>query len=590
MENRKEKLEELALYLTRLNRANTPNYFDVMKKALELYRELYLVPLFEAIGEKAPPLMYVEKGIGAHTAARYNATQRCVEINYRRIFSFCGNQKVNETFGAVIFLGHEYRHALQHIVACRVINKDDNFINKIEDKKLASAGKNFVNVMQGKAIYDSEEDVKLLFKFFPELYKDIEAMCDNDTSYEDIVKTTSNAIYYREEIEKDAREQSSVIFNQCIDEMGKLQLVKQDVLATMKKILDLELSTEKENYRQLLPIMKRVDGSLFKLGNAKFADFGMQLYKGKIKGLRAYQEGKGDSLLKTTEEKTKLLQDIIKFYVSKKVGQYDEEKRQQHLAQLRAMLVQNGLLLEKWFLSEVKLLNKITDYDDYYYQILKSDEVSKESFELVRGITDSKVNDLIIHYLQNGKMVFVEEMLKHLDMKQVRNFLLVSTNGYRRGIDRGNIIQNTQTQVMMEQNLLGELTNVYVSLMKKQKEGTLLFDEIDEFALVLKKFCEVVHIDLNANDIEGGSIEKEMKLWLVNLYSETEKLAMKQVELMMGYRPTADEFSLDNPEDREKFLLKGKNKELWIKKVYGYSEYKRVVTQREANEEYIAEN
>ena len=428
-----------------------------------------------------------------------------------------------------------------------------------------------------------------MFKFFPELYKDIEALLDNDSSYEKIVTTTAHANYFREEIEKDAREQSFNLFNECIEEIEALQLVGCDVLSRMKNCVASEIAIEKEIFRSLLPIMKSVDGAVFKLGHAKFADFGMQLYKGKVKGMRAYQEGKGNSLLKSSEDKTKLLKDIIKFYLSKKVGKYDEEKRLEDLEQLRSILVKNGILLERGFLFDIKLLSKMTDYDDYY-EILKSEEVSKESFDLVQGITDSKVNDLIIFYLQKGQMVFVEEIISQIDAKTLRNFLFYSTSAYRKGVEKGEIFQNKEAEIIKEHNLLRELSNAYVVLMNKQKEGTLLYDEVDGFFVVLKKLCEKVDVNMEKDEAEGSPIKREMRLWLIDLYHKTEALAMKQVELIMGYCPTTDEFSLDNQEDRAKFLLKGKDRELWVKKVYGLSEYKRVVAEREANQEYIVEN
>lgn len=588
---REEKLQELELLFQRLSSVRTPNYHEVLKKACILYRELYVLPWFENANIQIPPMVFVEKGMPETTVARYNATDRVIEINSRMMFLLMGKDKVDGSFMFLNSIGHEYRHALQHEVAKLFMRDDLAAIDKIEDKQLVSAGKSFINVLKGKVIYDNKEDIKLLFKFFPRLFQDIEAMCDNEDKFDDIVKIAADAMYYKEEIERDARSQGRNLLGQCMDELGQLHTEgKKDYLKKIKQVIDDDLTTEKENNRELLPIVKKIEGTIAKLGNATFEDFGMKLYKGKIKGLRAYQEGKGQELYQASENKKALLKKLVNFYVHKKLALYDEKQRKTAQDQLFSALIKKGLLLERGFLSEVELLEKISSYN-FYYQVLKQEEVSKNSFDLIRTIDRYQANDLIISYLQKGQMEFVEEILERLDKREVESFLYYSTCGFRKGVESGDIVRpGDEPLEIMEQDLLGQLAKIYTDLSNKQKEGKVLFDEINDFYVVLLKICDIIGLDnSNKEYILGSEIEKEMKLWLMDLKSRTEKLALKQIELMLGYQPTKEEFSIDNVEDRQRFLLKGKNKELLIKNIYGNSEYKRVVAEREANEEYMEE-
>lgn len=590
---REEKLQELEMLFQRINSFRTPNYHEVLKRACILYRELYVLPLFEGVSAQVPPMVFVEKGMPETTMARYDATDRVIEINSRMMFLLMGKDKVDKAFTFLISVGHEYRHVLQHEVAKLFIRDYVSSIDKIEDKELVSAGKSFVNVLKGQVIYDNKEDIKLLFKFFPRLFQDIEAMCDNEDKFDDIVQTATNAMYYKEEIESDARSKGRELLKQCVNELGQLRTEeKRDYLKKIQQVIDDDYSTEKQNNLELLPIVKKIDGTIARLSHTTFEDFGMKLYKGRIKGLRAYQEGKGQALYQANEDEKKLLKKLVNFYVHKKLAHYDEKQKKSGQDQLFSSLIKNGLLLERGFLSEIGALEKINSYN-FYYQTLKKEDVSKNSFELIRGIERSQTNDLIISYLQKGQFGLVEEIIDRLDRKEVECFLYYSTRGFRNGVESGDIVRPGDEPLnIMEQDLFGELSKAYSALVSKQKEGKILFDEINDFYLIISKICDIVGLEnlSKVDSIDGSEIEKEMKLWLLDLKNRTENLALKQVELMLGYKPTDEEFSLKNEEDREKFLLKGKNKELHIKNIYGNSEYKRVVAQREANEEYIAEN
>ena len=143
----------------------------------------------------------------------------------------------------------------------------------------------------------------------------------------------------------------------------------------------------------------------------------------------------------------------------------------------------------------------------------------------------------------------------------------------------------------MQQNLLGELTRYYATLVQKQNDRKILFDDIDDFINLIAKFCKVMGIDYKSStqEITGNSMVKEVKLVLLDLYRKAETLGKKQVELMQGYMPSDEDYRFGNAEDRKPYLLKGQNKELRIKRIYGACEYERVVTEREAEEEFLAE-
>ena len=598
MEQVTDKKRQLAKNLKLLFNPRTPNYLQLFEETCLLYRELYVLPCFRKLGIEPAKIEFVYKGMDKKTVGAYSSHNNTISINCERIQLYTGDTKVSLAFGGIMCVGHEGRHNEQCVVSMAL--NEGKALDKFESSfgyDIIEAGKVYRDIHISKAMYRSDE-ARTLLEFFPEVYKDLKILYGKNKNFEEIVEMCNEAIYVLSPIEIDARKVERIIMEQCANDMDKYLPKKSgysdEVVEFCRFLVEDDRKNRDREERKYAPILKRIEGAFGDLKPASFAKFGKMLSKEQRKGFMAYQAGQADKEeLDKIEFKKKTLRNAIKMFASKNIDFDNVDNYHIQLENLRKTFIKHGMLeVADIFKEEGFLDDYLSGEGNEYFDILTKEEVSKESFGMIKKLSRVKINELLISYLSKEQTEFVGEIIAQAHPDTIANLLSWSTATYRRKYAYGEVIYSpNDVEEIMQQNLLGELTRYYATLVQKQNDRKILFDDIDDFINLIAKFCKVMGIDYKSStqEITGNSMVKEVKLVLLDLYRKAETLGKKQVELMLGYMPSDEDYRFGNAEDRKPYLLKGQNKELRIKRIYGACEYERVVTEREAEEEFLAE-
>lgn len=584
--DRQLKREEFAKCLKKLSSFRTPYYEEVFKRACLLYRELYVLPLYAKIGKTPAAMVLCESGIDENTIGNYYCHDNVVNINVGRVMNATGQDKVERALEAVIGIGHEYRHNLQKEIALSMYQKEklDQYKNVIGDDAEV-VGLAYIETRAGVLLYGTKKESSTLLEFFPALVLDVKRECGYE-NFDDLVKVCSRALYYQSAIEVDARKIEREVAQQCADDMKEFFLHDKFPLALFQRKIDDDRIIEEKNMPEYKPIVKKIYHFFDQLKPARFERFAKELYRMQIKGAIAYQAGLGDDAdMKEVDKMKDLLKRAISLYADKNIDYKDLNNKKRILNSLRNVFVKHGYTAAADALKEVGISD--SDYAEEYFKLIKTEDITSESFEKIRILTSSKVNELLKGYIESGKTAFVEKVLQKTTKESITSLMVWQTRTYQRWLDEGVSKKPFDYESIAENNIFLALQERYVELKKLQKQGKLLFDDVDDYIKMVAAFCRNADIDYTKKDqkFEGSEMVREIRYTLLELYKSAEALALEQATLMRGYKPAGDEYRFACPADRIPYLLKAKDRELRIKRIYGENEYERVVTERQVVEE-----
>ena len=145
--------------------------------------------------------------------------------------------------------------------------------------------------------------------------------------------------------------------------------------------------------------------------------------------------------------------------------------------------------------------------------------------------------------------------------------------------------------------MFNALTSKFKELKKQQKEGTLVFDDLDDFIILISNLCKFFNVEYDKetiyfSDEKNSRAKKEpyskenisiayICRYLYSLYIEAEKMAYKEVCKKLHDKPSEDNYRFAHPEDRRKYRLKGEAADKRYLEIYGETQYKAMIYQRE---------
>lgn len=590
--DKQTKRVELANCLKKLSSFRTPYYIDVFQRACQLYRELYVLPFFEKVGIAAAPMEFNMHEMEDDTVATYWGFKNLVKVNIGRILKRTGQDKVKAAFDGVMSVAHEHRHNGQREAAIAIYaGQDLEPYKQSFGENIHKSGQGFIDEKAGRVLIHDEKRVKTMLDFCPELVGDLRKIA-TFKNIKDLIDICSNALYYQSTIEKDARKWEREVALICINDMKEFFSEKDPVIKMIREQIEEDIKSDHNGDQSYQPIVNKLQSTFFNLKPARFELFAKEMYQVQVKGLRAFQKGiEDDKLIEREKQMRETLRNAIVLYAGKNVDIKDKEQKLKSLRQLRLLFVKHGYMAAADVLKDAGYLAEI-DFVDEYFNILKKEEVTSESFDKIKMLSIGKVNDLINGYIEEGKTEYVEKILQKYNVESIKSILIWQSHTYQLKRDRGEVVRTpAEFEYITENNLYLALQERLIKLQQMKKEGKLLFDDIDDYINMLARFCEIVEVDFSkkVQIFEGSEMLREVRYTLLELYKNAEELALEYATLRKGYKPTEDEYRYANAEDRKPFLLDEKYREGRIKNIYGTNEHRRMAERKEAEEEFDRE-
>lgn len=589
---RDEKREEFAKCLKKITSFRTPYYEEALKKACILYRELYVLPIYEKIGKQPAAMVMQERGMDSKTVANYYCHDNLVNINFGRVLEATGKDKVDRALEALLAIGHEYRHNLQKEIAQSLYqNEKTERYKNIVGNDAEVIGLSYLHTRAGVLLYGHKKEARTLLQFFPALLMDIKKEVGKK-DYEEVVKLCDRALYLECAIEVDARKMEIAIAKECLRDMQEFFRTDKLPIEVMKEAISGFEEYNKDCKVAYVPIVKKIYAFFDQLKPAKFQRFGKELYRMEIKGALVYQEGYGDdSEIKKLSEKKELLKDAIAMYANKNIDYKDLKHKKKMLGVLRNIFVKHGYTAAADVLKDGGFLSD-NDYADEYFEILKNENITAQSFDKIKILSSGKVNELLKIYIESGKTAYVEQILQKASSEAITSALVWQTRTYQRKLQSGEVTKKPNDyDYIIENNIYLALQERYIELKNLQKKGNLLYDDVDDYISMLASFCKLLGIDYTQKQqkFTGSEMSQEIRYTMLELYKSAEQLGLDLATLMRGYKPAEEEYRYACPVDRGQYLLNTKQREMRIKNIYGEREYDRVADERFIAEEYLEE-
>ena len=583
-----EKKKELAVCVTELYNPNTKNYENILQHACNLFRQIYILPIFESLSI-LPASMKFSFDMEEQTLGDYSGSTNVVRLNLGRILKNSGRLRVERAFQSLYCIAHEYRHNLQKEMAYSLYKSHKNIsLESYLGNDAQIIGMEYLFSHQGKGLYGARGDdaSKTLLQFYPELWDEMKVKTYK-FNLNEVASICDQALYFEHPIEVDARAEEEKFYKIFVGDMAKLikdEKIIKAIHSSAWNILKVDSST-KEYYQT---IAKKVNDAYSKMSVEDFQKFALDMHKLRLK--ESFASKKGEDSSKYTKDfdlKQKILKNAILLYHNKHLDIYDHNKRTDELDKLRLGFLKYGLSFASNIFDENYLLGRTVGEE--YFQMLKNQEITSEAFVKVGMLSDKNINELLVCYINRGQTIYVEKIFQKVNKDRIKKIMYMGAKSYSNRQNRKKF-DNDEVAIICN-NVLDALQERIDLIEEKAKAGEVKFDDADDFINMMYSICEKFGIDLKQPFAyqDNGDYELEMKFLIRKLYQRAETIARRIAVQMAGRDLSRNEYSFLCPEDRKVYKADQKQSELRTRRIYGQVEYDFKRFEQEIIDEFNAE-
>ena len=149
-----------------------------------------------------------------------------------------------------------------------------------------------------------------------------------------------------------------------------------------------------------------------------------------------------------------------------------------------------------------------------------------------------------------------------------------------------------EVEPVAKYNIIDSIEKRVNLLDKEQKEGKLCFDDVDEMIYLLSTLCTQADVPyykeyalLPQDDSKNAKVANK----LYGLYKKVEEVGRREACRISGYELNPDAYRYAHAQDRQDYLLKGRDREKRIEKLYGKNELARIQRENNIEREYEEE-
>lgn len=591
------------------------------------YAELYVKPIIQGTKDELVEMHFSRTSDGgllsnADEVAYYDPPTKSINVNLGYVIGGQDNlEKFKRLLSVIQSVGHEYEHSFQHkytyyyllnkqkyLTQKHYRAKDNDIVNKEVYKKVI--GERAEEIAED-FISDpyNENEIKTMLKFFKGLEKDMNSLLSEEELQDEnaAADLCRYAMYFKRAVEEDARLKERQIFGKFAEDIKNVEGINPIFSVLIDQMVKLGEEEERLQQQQDTPIYKRIKARMKNLSERDFVEFGKLLQNANLIGLKEMRYF-ADPEISYSDffVKQKILLDAFKFLFlnGKEVNGSKFWNSLEQLNKVRLAFLKHGLssasaLVEEANGAKFMPYELNTRFRDGYYLMLKNEPITSMSFDKIDLLKPGQKLDILTNFIESGRYEFANSMIFSMG-KEINKYLSadkVDVDAELKKIrEEGDVIKELyfldEVEPVAKYNIIDSIEKRVNLLDKEQKEGKLCFDDVDEMIYLLSTLCTQADVPyykeyalLPQDDSKNAKVANK----LYGLYKKVEEVGRREACRISGYELNPDAYRYAHAQDRQDYLLKGRDREKRIEKLYGKNELARIQRENNIEREYEEE-
>ncbi len=620
----KDLILKLQLFVTE-KKVDDEIYFKLAEHFCREYADLYIKPIMEGTGEPVAELKFTRQGSGTfgkgvEDVAFYDPPSKSVNINLGYVVAGEDNsEKFLRLLTVIKTVGHEYEHSFQHRYTYYYLLFKDHYANprqyQLKDKNITNHElyKKIIGERADEIAEDfiteqyKKDEVKTMLKFFKGLEKDIYSQfTPEEQDDEDFAADIClYALYFKRAAEEDARKKERQIFGKFAEDVKNIDGINPLFPVFIDKVAEMAESEEELQQMQDTPVYKKIKGLMDNLSANDYVAFGKLLENENLIGLKNMRFfADQETAYADFFVKQKILLDAFNFILhtnkfdgGKKVWGNLEQLNKVRLAFMKHGLSSSTALAEQTNGAKIMPRELNTRFRDGYYLMLRDEPITLYSFDKIDLLKPAQRLEILTKMIETGRYEFANSMIQSMG-DEIKTYLRTDNLDVEAELkkirEEGDFVKEwyflDEVEPMAKFNIMGSIEKRVNLLDKQQKEGKLCFDDVDEMISLLATLCESVNVPYYKENalLPQNTPNAKVANKLYDLYQKMEDVGRKEACKISGYELNPDAYRYAHRQDRDYYLLQGRDKEKRIERLYGKNELARF--QRENNIEKLYED